>query len=250
MSGPGLPVSIVNACMRDGQGGSPTAVLDEAPLSDAGRRRIPAVLGTSHAVFISAHDHGVSLRFCTAEGDLPACGHGTMAALAVLADRAGRAEYQAAVHAAGQVFQGWAARRGCHIEAAFATASIALREPAPAEHALILPALGLDPEAPRSGTCVASLGRPRILVPVPSRPALAALAPDLGRLREACDRLGLLGSYVYSVPTADGRAAVARAIPIHPRRQRHAAQAERSVEPGTLVLDGDRHRELDHLRLI
>jgi trans-2,3-dihydro-3-hydroxyanthranilate isomerase len=154
------------------------------------------------------------------------------------------------VHAAGQVFQGWAARRGCHIEAAFATASIALREPAPAEHALILPALGLDPEAPRSGTCVASLGRPRILVPVPSRPALAALAPDLGRLREACDRLGLLGSYVYSVPTADGRAAVARAIPIHPRRQRHAAQAERSVEPGTLVLDGDRHRELDHLRLI
>jgi PhzF family phenazine biosynthesis protein len=147
------------------------------------------------------------LRFCTAEGDLPACGHGTVAALAVLADRAGREEYETAVHTAGQVFQGWATRRGGHIEASFATDSIALREPTPAELALILPALGLDPEAPQSGTCVASLGRPRILVPVPSRQALAALAPDLDRLREACDRLGLLGSYAYSVPAADGRAA-------------------------------------------
>jgi PhzF family phenazine biosynthesis protein len=151
-------------------------------------------------------DDGVALRFCTVDGDLPACGHGTVAALAVLAERAERAEYQTALHVAGQVFEGWASRRGGHIDAEFATASIALREPTPAEHALILPALGIGAEAP-AGTCVATLGRPRMLVPLASRAALAALAPEPERLRAACDRLGLLGCYVHTAPTPEGRAA-------------------------------------------
>jgi len=46
-----------------------------------------------------------------------------------------------------------------------------------------------------------------MLIPVATRADLAALTPDLDRLREACDRLGLLGCYVYTAPTADGRAA-------------------------------------------
>ncbi|HEY3480689.1 MAG TPA: PhzF family phenazine biosynthesis protein, partial [Streptomyces sp.] len=41
----------------------------------------------------------------------------------------------------------------------------------------------------------------------PTLTALAALAPDLDRLRAACDQSGLLGAYVYSAPTPDGRAA-------------------------------------------
>ncbi|MEV1177498.1 PhzF family phenazine biosynthesis protein [Nonomuraea sp. NPDC049784] len=81
--------------------------------------------------------HGeVSLRFFTGESELPACGHGTVAALAVFAVRSGEPEYAITLHAGGPV-----------------------------------------------------------------------LAPDLDRLRVACDRLGLLGCYVHTVPTADGRAA-------------------------------------------
>jgi predicted PhzF superfamily epimerase YddE/YHI9 len=37
----------------------------------------------------------VSQRFFTAAGELPACGHGTVAALAVLAQRAHAREYEA-----------------------------------------------------------------------------------------------------------------------------------------------------------
>ncbi|MDF2254817.1 PhzF family phenazine biosynthesis protein [Streptantibioticus ferralitis] len=59
---------------------------------------------------------------------------------------------------------------------------------------------------PARGACIASLGRPRMLVPVSTRSVLAALAPNLDRLRDACDRLGLLGCYVYCTPTAYGRA--------------------------------------------
>src|SRR5262245_23644707 len=81
----GLPVTIVNACLRDGRGGSPTAVLPDTDLTDAQRREIPARLGTSHAVFVSPAGTVTSLRFFTATAELPACGHGTVAALAYLA---------------------------------------------------------------------------------------------------------------------------------------------------------------------
>jgi predicted PhzF superfamily epimerase YddE/YHI9 len=46
-----------------------------------------------------------------------------------------------------------------------------------------------------------------MLVQVSDREVLADLAPDMTRLREGCDRLALLGCYVYSTPSPDGRAA-------------------------------------------
>lgn len=54
---------------------------------------------------------------------------------------------------------------------------------------------------------MAGVGRERLLVPVASRAALAALDPDLDGLRDACDRLGLLGAYVYSPPSPTGELA-------------------------------------------
>ena len=208
----GLPVTIVQACLRDGSGGSPTAVLDDAPLTDAERCRVPALLGTSHAVFVSADDSRgdgapVSLRFFTATGELPACGHGTVAALAFLAARAEDAKYRATLHTSERVFEGWAVRDGDLIDAAFDVGTVALREPTDAECGLVLPALGLAAEDVASGLRVASVGRERLLIPVPTRSALHALSPDFESLRAACDRFGFLGCYVYSAPTATGRIA-------------------------------------------
>jgi PhzF family phenazine biosynthesis protein len=219
----GLPVTIVHACLRDGAGGSPTAVVDEAEpgaarLSDAERCRVPALTGTSHAVFVSARPVGparegacgrpeVSLRFFTAEGELPACGHGTVAALALLAGRAGGGAYRAALRTARRSFTGWCTPGEPHVTAAFGPGPVALREPTASECALVLPALGVTSGALAPGVRAASVGRSRLLVPVTTRSALAALDPDLERLRAACDRVGLLGCYVYSVPTAGGRAA-------------------------------------------
>jgi PhzF family phenazine biosynthesis protein len=213
MSVRGLPVAIVRACLREGKGGSPTAVMDEAPLSDDERRRVPVLMGTSHAVFVSVLHDGrsggpaFSLRFFTAEGELPACGHGTVAALAFLAGRAGREEYRATLHAAGRVFAGWSVREKTHVHAAFEPGPVDLREPTGIECDLVLPALGVSSDTLASGARVASVGRSRLLVPVGSRSALAALTPDFERLRAVCDRLGFLGCYVYSVPTPTGRVA-------------------------------------------
>ncbi|MEO3840229.1 PhzF family phenazine biosynthesis protein [Streptomyces sp. CNZ287] len=211
-SGRGLPVAIVDACLRGGLGGSPTAVLQQPPASEAERRRIPALLSTSHAVFVreEGREGGlpvVSMRFSTAEGDLPACGHGTVAALAVLAEGAGTEEYRAVLRVAGTTFTGRAVRnRDGLVEAVFETDCIALRAATPAERGLVLPPLGLA-AGEMGEACVATLGRPRMLLALPSRSALAALAPDADRLRAACDRFGLLGCYVYCEPDADGRTA-------------------------------------------
>ncbi|MFD1930289.1 PhzF family phenazine biosynthesis protein [Nonomuraea mangrovi] len=212
MSGYGLPVTIVRACLRDGGGGSPTAVMEEAPLTDDQRRRIPVLMGTSHAVFVHAHhgrseDPAASLRFFTAEGELPACGHGTIAALAFLAERAGVEDYRAALHTSRRAFAGRAVRENDRVDAAFDAGPVSLREPTAIECDLVLRALGVTSDTLAPGTRVAAMGRPRLLVPVSTRSALAALVPDLARLRAACDRLGLLGCYVYSTPTHTGRVA-------------------------------------------
>lgn len=198
-------VTVVHACQRDGRGGSPTAVVDDdTSLTDAERRAVPVAAGTSHAVFLVPGPEGVSLRFFTAAGELPACGHGTVAALAVLAGRAGAAAYETVLRSGGRTFVGRATGDGGRYEAVFDPGPVTLRDPAPAECAPVLSALGVGPEAPCR---IASVGRPRLLVRVADREVLAALTPDLARLRETCDRLGLLGCYVHCPPGPDGRAA-------------------------------------------
>ncbi|MGE7388017.1 PhzF family phenazine biosynthesis protein [Streptomyces sp. NPDC004126] len=138
---PGPPVEIVRTCLRDGGGGSPTAVVDEAE------------------------------------------------------------------------FAGCSARRQGRAYAAFDPGPVELRTPGATERDLVLPALGIPRGAAAPGIRVASVGRPRLLVPVRTRSALRAVSPDFGRLRDACDRLRLLGCYVYSVPTSEGRAAVRMSAP-------------------------------------
>ncbi|WP_426363940.1 PhzF family phenazine biosynthesis protein [Streptomyces sp. E-08] len=205
-------MSVVHACVRDGRGGSPTAVTDDGPYGEEERRRVPGVAGTSHAVFVSRgpEQDGLpvfSLRFFTSEGELPSCGHGTLAALGYLAARAGAGTHRVTLRVAGRTFPGRAVRKGPCAEVGFAYGPVELREPDPEESALVLPTLGIHPHALGTGLRVASVGRPRLLVPVTSPAVLAALAPDMERLRAACDRLGLLGCYVYAAPSPSGRVA-------------------------------------------
>jgi trans-2,3-dihydro-3-hydroxyanthranilate isomerase len=188
-------------------------VLDDVPRSDEQRRAIPVQMGTSHAVFVSAGEDEVSLRFFTATGELPACGHGTVAALSFLADRAGTGHYEATLRTSGRVFAGrvFAGRvfagRAEAVQggfgAAFDPGRVELREPVVGECDAVLAALGVG----ATDLCVASVGRPRLLVAVPARSDLDAIAPDLDRLRDACEYLRLLGCYVYCAPNGAGRVA-------------------------------------------
>jgi trans-2,3-dihydro-3-hydroxyanthranilate isomerase len=171
-------VVVIDACQRQGRGGSPTAVLDEASFTDEERCRIPGKLGTSHAVFIRATgvERGrpsYSLRFFTAEGELPACGHGTVAALALLAIREGGSDHHAVLCTTSRSFEGWAIRNRDSVTASFDPGPMNLRVAQAPELRAVTAGLGLADEAVVGNACVASNGRPRLLLPVRSRAALA-----------------------------------------------------------------------------
>ncbi|MFK8910411.1 PhzF family phenazine biosynthesis protein [Streptomyces sp. YS-3] len=205
-------VAVVDACQRQGRGGSATAVLDDAPLTDEERCRVPTELGTSHAVFLRANGAerahpSYTLRFFTAAGELPACGHGTVAALALLAEREGGDDYRAVLRTTHRSFDGRATRNGDSWTASFDPGPVSLSDAQGAELEVIAHGLGLPQDAVAGDACVASNGRPRLLLPVRSRAVLGELTPDFPLLRAACDRHGLLGCYVYSLPDRHGRAA-------------------------------------------
>jgi trans-2,3-dihydro-3-hydroxyanthranilate isomerase len=207
MAGP--PVTVLAACTRDGQGGSPTAVvLDDAGLTDEDRLAVAGRTGTSHTAFITVGDAPV-VRFFTATGELRNCGHGTIAAQAFLLDRNGNARHDGVQRTGGRTFATTAVRRGDGVEVWFDQGVIDLADHTGGGGGDLLAVLGLAPDEIAGDLRVASPGTPRLLVPVRSRQTLLTLQPDFGRLATECRRLGYLGCFTYTLPPT-GRTAVAR----------------------------------------
>jgi trans-2,3-dihydro-3-hydroxyanthranilate isomerase len=209
MAGP--PITVVNACTRDGRGGSPTTVvIDDATLTDGERHAITGRTGTSHTAFIGTSTADTpTVRFFTRAGELANCGHGTIAAQAVLLQRSGAAERHGSQRTAGRTFATSAVRRDNGIEVWFDQGVIALADHTDATGGGIIAALGLQPADVAAGVRVVSPGRPRLLVPVRDQRTLLSMQPDFDRLATACRRLGYLGCFVYALsPTT--RTAAAR----------------------------------------
>jgi trans-2,3-dihydro-3-hydroxyanthranilate isomerase len=191
-------LTIVDACVRDGAGGSPTAVVDDDPsLSDDVRRTVPVRSGTSHAAFLGracVSDGGRVVRFFTAEGELTGCGHGTVAAQAVLLHRSSADARRGRQHTGGRTFEVKADRRADGIEVWFDQGAVEVSRPSTQDRLAVLDALG----QPRvdGDVVVASPGTPRFLVPVADRETLFGLTPDLDRLARLP---GVLGCFVYAV---------------------------------------------------
>ncbi|ADP83013.1 PhzF family phenazine biosynthesis protein [Pseudofrankia inefficax] len=212
-----LDVLTVAACLRDGVGGSPTAVITGShELGDADLARLPARLGASHLAVVEPGDRVRALRFFTSAGELPNCGHGTIAAIAVLA--LARGGFQGRLRAAGREFEAAGIFRPptrpagpALFDAWFDQGVVDSRSATAPEREAFLAALGLSPDAlhPDDEVSVASPGRERLLVPVADRSVLAALRPDQDRLADASRRHGQLGCFVY-VPPSPATSAAAR----------------------------------------
>jgi trans-2,3-dihydro-3-hydroxyanthranilate isomerase len=180
---------------------------DQDSFTDDERTRVSAAAGTSHAVFVREVDGAYVLRFFTTKGELPACGHGTVAAVALLAERSGGNDFQVRLRTATRRFEGRAVRERGRLTASFDFGPVSLRAAEAEEVGAITAQLAIAAGQVTGEVCVASVGRARMLLPVASRAALATLAPDFEQLKEACDRLGFLGCYVYSIPEANGMSA-------------------------------------------
>ncbi|MFG1886144.1 PhzF family phenazine biosynthesis protein [Micromonospora sp. NPDC049102] len=209
----GHDVTIVDACTRRGRGGSPTAVLiDDGALSDRARCEIVRRAGTSHAAFVDTEAETTpTVRFFTAGGELTNCGHGTIAAQAVLLHRHRAVERHVRQRTGGRTFDITAIHRDNGIEVWFDQGEVQLRDCSAAGLGRILAALGIrsNDVSTDDFPCVASPGTPRLLVPVTTLPTLLSMRPDPGRLAADCRRLGYLGCFVYTLSPA-GDAAAAR----------------------------------------
>jgi PhzF family phenazine biosynthesis protein len=202
-------VTVVDACTRDGRGGSPTAVMiDGAAMGDDERRAIVRRAGTSHAAFVDTGSADPpAVRFFTTAGELTNCGHGTLAAQAVLLHRSGAADHRGHLRTGERVFATTAVRRAGGIEVWFDQGVIELQDgPGGAD---VTAALGLAPGDLAGAVRVASPGAPRLLVPVRDHRVLRSMRPDLGRLAAGCRRHGYLGCFAYALAPA-GKTAVAR----------------------------------------
>lgn len=208
-------VLVIDSCLRDGAGGSPTAVvLGSQGLSDADLRRIPSRLGVSHvaAVALSAGQDPV-VRFFTSEGQLPGCGHGTVGVITALV-LAGEDPPPARLSIADRTIAASAsvttrtADGHALVTSWFEQGLISRREPTAAELDAFLDPLGLDRTALHGGypIAVASPGRERLLLPVTDPAVLAQLRPDMQALAAASQRFGQLGCLAYVPPSLTGHA--------------------------------------------
>lgn len=212
MTGP--PIVVVNACTRDGQGGSPTAVvIDDATLTDEDRHATARRTGTSHTAFVDTSTADTPMvRFFTRAGELTNCGHGTIAAQAVLLHRSGATEHHGRQRTAGRTFATTAIRRREGVEVWFEQGIITLADPTDATGGGIIAALGLQQADIATGVRVTSPGTPRLLVPVRDHLTLLSMQPDFDRLASECRRLGYLGCFTYALsPTAETAAETAAA---------------------------------------
>lgn len=197
------------ACLRDGVGGSPTAVLTgDAPGDDPGVGEILAATGCSHAVVVGPPAREREVRVFTSAGELPSCGHGTVAVVAVLAAVDGAA-FRGLLRIGGRaVAAAGVLRPGGMVDAWFDGGAVALRPAGREEVAGVLGALGVPEMDCAPAPVVADPGRRRLLLPVAGRDALDALRPDRDRLAAATHRAGLLGCFAY-VPPPPGTARTA-----------------------------------------
>jgi trans-2,3-dihydro-3-hydroxyanthranilate isomerase len=213
MGGLSAEVIMVGACLRNGAGGSPTAVVTNCEgLDDVDLARIPLRMGTSHVAVVYPHSSSGgsrTLRFFTAEGELPGCGHGTVAAIAVLTLQGAREGVQGLLCVAGRDLEAIGSvepepEGGDVVEAWFDQGIVEHRGATGDERAAFLAALGLEQNAlhPDDEVAVASPGRARLMIPVVDRTVLASIRPDQERLAAESRRYGQLGCFVYVPPSA------------------------------------------------
>jgi PhzF family phenazine biosynthesis protein len=181
-------------------GGNPAGVMIRAALpEEPAMQRIAAEMGYSETVFAAPHGDGWRVRYFSPDGEVPFCGHATIALGAVLAQQNGDGIFPLTTNLAQVTVEGKAHAHG---------ATAALQSPAttsaPALPALVQEALALfgyqqselDDRIPPA---IANGGAFHLVLALNSRARLAAMHYDLARGRELMQRFGVTTiSLVYA----------------------------------------------------
>lgn len=184
---------------RDAESGNGAVVVSGVDADSGTLQSIATELGEATTVFILPSSAAAArLRFFTTQAELPACGHGILAAAQVLL---GEAEDELEVETQSgtvRLRRGGAGQVGFHARVSRPlTHDFGRRE--------VLDILGLPESAVLPGLpfTVASVGSPKLLVPVADIKSLHALRPAYTRLATWSASYRINGAYVYTPQTID-----------------------------------------------
>ena len=198
-----VEVRIVNAFVKDGEGGNPAGVvLDADALTAAQKQAVARLAGLPETAFVSRSAvASVKLEFFTPTRQIAHCGHATIATFSLLR-QLGRLDGQAA---SKETIDGLRSITLDGDQAFMAqTAPVMEALPPGITPGDVARGLGLAAADLREA-CVVSTGNRFLLVEVATPQRLAGLAPDMPAIARISDALDLIGVYAYVV-TSDGPA--------------------------------------------
>lgn len=173
-------------------GGNPAGVMIRAALpEEPAMQRIAAEMGYSETVFAAPLGDGWRVRYFSPDGEVPFCGHATIALGAVLAQQKGDGIFPLTTNHAQVTVEGRA-----HANGAVAALQSPATSSAPATPALVQEALALFGYAQahlddRIPPALASGGAHHLVLALNSREQLRAMRYDLGAGRRLMQRYGL-----------------------------------------------------------
>ena len=203
-----VPVQIVNAFVKNGQGGNPAGVvLDADQYSDAQKLLIAQKVGLSETAFVSKSETcGIKLDFFTPAKRIAHCGHATIATFSYLAEleRFGDGETsKETVDGPRKIIldHGMA-----YMEQLAPTYAPASKWP---DHGVtlcdVLQSLAItsDDLDDRARPVLVNTGNNFIVIAVKDQATLANITPDQDAINAISEKLDLIGYYIFTTDTGD-----------------------------------------------
>ena len=203
-----VPVQIVNAFVKNGQGGNPAGVvLDADQYSDAQKLLIAQKVGLSETAFVSKSETcGIKLDFFTPTKRIAHCGHATIATFSYLAEleRFGDGETsKETVDGPRKIILDHGMAYMEQLAPTYTPASKWTDQGVTLCDVLKSLAITSDDLDDRARPVLVNTGNNFIVIAVKDQATLANITPDQDAINGISEKLDLIGYYIFTTETGD-----------------------------------------------
>lgn len=203
-----VPVQIVNAFVKNGQGGNPAGVvLDADQYSDAQKLLIAQKVGLSETAFVSKSETcGIKLDFFTPTKRIAHCGHATIATFSYLAalERFGNGETsKETVDGPRKIILDHGMAYMEQLAPTYTPASKWVDHGVTLCDVLKSLAITSDDLDDRARPVLVNTGNNFIVIAVKDQATLANITPDQDAINAISEKLDLIGYYIFTTDTGD-----------------------------------------------
>lgn len=203
-----VPVQIVNAFVKNGQGGNPAGVvLDADQYSDAQKLLIAQKVGLSETAFVSKSETcGIKLDFFTPTKRIAHCGHATIATFSYLAalERFGDGETsKETVDGPRKIILDHGMAYMEQLAPTYTPASKWVDQGVTLCDVLKSLAITSDDLDDRARPVLVNTGNNFIVIAVKDQATLANITPDQDAINAISEKLDLIGYYIFTTETGD-----------------------------------------------